>query len=112
VLSQSDLLTLRILKIYEVAEGKGEDCTVRASPNIIRVIKSRRRWTGHVARIGEMKIAWNIAVGKPEGKRPLGRPRHRWEEVLGWEGVDRLHLAQDRNLWRALVNTVMNLVVP
>jgi hypothetical protein len=52
-------------------------------PNIIGVIKSgRRRWLGHVAEVGEMRNAYNIFVGKPEGKRPLGRPRHRWEDNI------------------------------
>jgi hypothetical protein len=58
-------------------------------------------------------------VGKPEGKRPLGRPRHRWAvnikadlREIGWGGMDWIDLAQDRNQWRAVVNTVMNLLVP
>jgi len=55
------------------------------SPNIVRVIKSRRiRWTGYVARIGEMRGVYRVLVGKPEGKRPLGRPRRRWGIVLRW----------------------------
>jgi hypothetical protein len=64
----------------------------------------------------EMRNSYSIVVGKPEGKRPLGRPRHRWDDnmrmdlrELGWEGVDRFHLAQARDHWQALVNTVMNL---
>jgi hypothetical protein len=90
------------------------------SPNIIRMIKSRRmRWAGHVARIGEARHAYRILLVKPEGKRPLGRPRRRWVDKIkmglreiGWDGVDWIDLAQDRDLWRALVNTVMNLRVP
>jgi hypothetical protein len=66
-----------------------------------------------------MKNAYKILVGKPEGKRPLGRHRRRWEDNIrmdvketGWEGVDWIHLAKDRDQWRAVVNTVMNLRVP
>jgi hypothetical protein len=54
-----------------------------SSPNIIPVIKSRRlRWTGHVACMGEIRGAYRALVGKPEGRRPLGRPRHRWEDNI------------------------------
>jgi hypothetical protein len=89
-------------------------------PSIIRVIKSRRmRWAGHVACVGEVRNAYSILVGKPEGRRPLGRPRHRWEDNIGMDlrdigfgDVNQIHLAQDRDRWRALVNTVMNLRVP
>jgi hypothetical protein len=73
------------------------------------------RWAGHVARIGEVRGAHNILVGRPEGRRPLGRPRRRWEDnikEIGFGDVDWIHLAQDKDRWRALVNTVMNLRVP
>ena len=89
-------------------------------PNIVRVVKSRRmRWTGHVARMGEGRDVHRVLVGKPEGKRPLGRPRCRWEdnimtglrEVGGGCG-DWMELAQDTDKWRALVSTVRNLRVP
>jgi hypothetical protein len=77
------------------------------------------RWAGHVACIGEKTNANRILVGKPEGKRPIGRPRCRWEDniimdhrEIGWGGMDWIDLAQDRDQWRALVNTVMNLRVP
>jgi hypothetical protein len=80
------------------------------SPSIIRIIKSRRmRSAGHVARIGEKRDAYRLLVGKPEKKRPLGRPRRRWEDNIrmylgevGWGDVDWIGLAQNRNRWRAL----------
>ena len=87
-------------------------------PNIVRVVKLRRmRWAGHVARMGEGRGAQRVLVGKPEGKRPLGRTRRRWEDItmdlreVGGGG-DWMELAQDRDRWQALVNTVMNLRVP
>jgi hypothetical protein len=89
-------------------------------PNIIRIIKSRRmRCAGHVARMGKKRNAYRLLVGKPEGKRPLGRSRHRWVDNIrmdlgevGWSDVDPIGLAQDRNRWRALVNSVLDLRVP
>jgi hypothetical protein len=85
-----------------------------SSPSIIRIIKSRRmRWAGHIARMGEKRNAYRLLVGQPEGKRPLGRPRLRWVDLgeVGWGDVDWIGLAQDRNRWRALVNSVLNLLV-
>ena len=87
-------------------------------PNIVRVVKSRMRWVRHVARMGEGRGVDRVLVGKPEGKRPLGRPRHRWEDNIKMDlqevggGGDWMELAQDMDRWRALVNTVMNLRVP
>jgi hypothetical protein len=81
-----------------------------SSLNIIRMIKSRRmRWVGHVARMRETRNAYRILVGKPEGKRPLGRPRRRWvnNTIMGlgeseWIGMDWIDLVQDRIQWRSL----------
>ncbi|PNF40800.1 Surfeit locus protein 1 [Cryptotermes secundus] len=81
------------------------------------MIKSKRmRWAGHVTRMEKTRNAYRILVGKPEGKRPLGRPRRRWVDnikmdlrEIGWDGMDWIDLAKDRDQWRALVNTAMNL---
>jgi hypothetical protein len=90
-----------------------------SSPDIIRQVKSRRmRWVGHVACMGEERKVYKVLVGKPKGKRPLGRPRRRWEDgirmdlrEIGLGSVDWIQLAQDRDRWRAIVNAVMNLRV-
>ena len=91
-----------------------------SSPNIVRVIKSRRmRWVGHVARMGEERGLYRVLVGKPEGRRPLGRPRRRWVHNIrmdfrevGCGYMDWTGLVQDRDSWRTLVSVVMNLRVP
>jgi hypothetical protein len=84
-----------------------------SSPGTIRVIKARRmRWTGHVTCMGEVRDVYNILVGRPEGRRPLGGPRRRWEDnikldlrEIGFGDEERIHLAQDRDRWRAVLNT-------
>jgi hypothetical protein len=91
-----------------------------SSPNILRVIKSRRmRWVRHLACMGEGRGVYRVLVGRPEGKRPLGRPRHRLEDNIkmdlgerGINGVNWIWLAQDRIQWWPFVNMVMNLQVP
>ena len=86
----------------------------------MRVIKSRSmRWAGHVARMGEESGVYMVLLGKPEGKRPLGRPRRRWVDNIrtdlqevGCRYMDWIGLAQERDRWRTLVSAVMNLGVP
>ena len=86
----------------------------------MQVIKSRRmRWAEHVARIGERRGVYRVLVGIPEGRKPLEKPRRRWEDNIrmdlrevGCGCVDWMELAQDRDRWRALVSAVMNLRVP
>jgi hypothetical protein len=91
-----------------------------SSPNIVWVIKLRRmRWAGLVARIWDRRGVFRVLLGKPEGKRPLGRLRLRWEDNIemdlqevGCGGMDWIELAQDRDRWRALANTLMKFWVP
>jgi hypothetical protein len=91
-----------------------------SSPSIIRINKSRRmRRAGNVARMGEKRNSYRLLMGKPEGKRPLGRPRRRWVGNIkmdlgdiGLSGVNWIGLAQDRNKWIALLNSAMNLRFP
>jgi len=89
-------------------------------PNIVRVVKSRRmRWAGYVERMGKDRGVHRVLVGKPEGKRPFGRPRRRWQDNIkmdlqdvGGGRVDWMELAQDRDRWRALMGTVRDFRVP
>jgi len=89
------------------------------SPNFVRVIKSRRmKWAGHVARMGERGV-YRVLVGKPEGRRPLGRPRHSWVDNIkmdlqevGCGYMDWIGLTQGRDRWRTLLSAVMNIRVP
>jgi hypothetical protein len=97
----------------------GEIHNFYSSPDIIRRIKSRRmRWVGHVAHMERGRIVYTVLMGRPEGKRPLERQRRGWEYGIkmdlrdtGWGSVEWIHLAQDRDRWRALVNAAMNLRV-
>jgi hypothetical protein len=93
---------------------------LNSSPTIVRVIKSKiMNWAGHVARKDEGRGVYRVLVGKPVGKRPMGRPRRRWNDSIrmdfqevGCGGMNWIEVAQDRDRLRALVNAVMNLRVP
>jgi hypothetical protein len=96
-----------------------ELCGLYSSPSIIRMIKLRMRWAGHIARMGAERNMYRLLVEKPEGRRPLGRPRCRWVDnikmdlgEIRWGGVHWIGLAQDRDKWGALVNAVLSLQVP
>jgi hypothetical protein len=92
---------------------------LHSCPSIIKIIKSRRmRWAWYVARMGAKRNAYRILLGNPEGNKPLARPRHRWVDnikmdirEIGWDCVNWIDMAQDKDQWRAVLNTVMNLRV-
>ena len=113
--SKRDVITGQWRKLHNT-----ELHALYSSPNIIRNPKSRRlRWAGHVARMEQFRNTCRVLVGKPESKRPLGRPRHRWEDDIkidlrevGCDPRDWIALAEDRDQWRAYVWAVMNLWVP
>jgi hypothetical protein len=113
----SELINFKLS--YTVTKSYEELHNLYSSPDIIRQVKSRRmRWARHVVRMGEEREVYKVLVGNTEGKRPLGRPRRRWEDgirmdlgEIGLGGVDWIRLAQDRDRWRAVVSAVMNLPV-
>jgi hypothetical protein len=103
-----------LLQTYKILGHNDELHSLYSSPNIVRVIKSRRmKWAGHVARMGERRCVYGVLVRRPKSNRPLGRLRHRWEENIkmdlretGIVGANWIQLTQDRVQWRACVNTV------
>jgi hypothetical protein len=120
MLEGASMLPTEYIRVYWNSGHNEELNNLYCSPSVIRIIKSRRmRWAGHVARMGEKRNVCWILVGKPEGKRPVRRTRRRWEDnikmdlrEIGWGDIGWIDLAQDRDQWKALVDTVTNLWVP
>jgi hypothetical protein len=118
IMLKGGCIMLKVKIVFKEIKNKRE--AVADVPNIVRVVKSRRmRWAGHVARMGEGRGVHRVLVGKPEGKRSLGRPRCRWEDNIkmdlqevGGSCGDWMELARVRDGWRALVGAVRNLRVP
>jgi hypothetical protein len=119
--TQAIFLTLNIISICNVVVSVSvtnkhqRQVVFKTAKNTFRKHSRTVRWVGHVTRMGDVRNAYNILVGKPERKRLLGRPRRRWEgnirmdlRGIGWGGVDWIHLDRNRDQWWALVNTVMN----
>jgi hypothetical protein len=119
ILTQNDISLIESIDSKQISSA-GLKCLYLQNAIIVRVIKSRRmRWAGHVASVGEGRGVYRVLVGRPEGKRPLGRPRHRWEDnikmdlrEIGIDGANWIQLAEVRVQWRTCVNTVMSLRVP
>jgi hypothetical protein len=108
---------VRHIYIYDIRRQRVND--IYSSPTIVQVIKLRRMgWEGHVACMGEGRGIYRVLVEKPEGERPIRRPRRSWEDNIivdlqevGCGGMDWIGLDKDRDRWQALVNAVMNLRV-
>jgi len=115
---------MSFLKRDEVTGERGrmhneELYDLSSSPNIIPMVILRRRWAGHVARVWDMRGTYKVLTGKPEGKRSHGKNRRGWGDIITmdfqevrWGDMDRIDMAQDRNMWRDVLNAVMKLRIP